>query len=179
MIRRKNSAFAMLIVTAEEIRQILRNGSRRFSNELAFAATNALSKDCDASGWAKMSSTRAVSSCNLRIEWEMVSYELGSIHQANIASKALTWKYGSSKSFKYIDRPSCCHNSILQLFPALARSQRIGRANCLSGELVSMTRFKQEMIPAWAASSWRDLFKRHKLKQVWKTWFATSYVEYK
>ena len=69
-------------------------------------------------------------------------------YQERIASKARTWKYGSVKSCKYIWRPLCCQSKIRQLFPALARSQKMGRANCLSGECESMTRFKLGMIPA-------------------------------
>lgn len=84
-------------------------------------------------------------------------------YQDKMDSKALTWKYGSSKSLRYMERPSCCHSNVRQLFPALARSHRIGRANCFRGELVVITRLRHGMIPAWAASSCLDLFSRQRL----------------
>ena len=148
IIRLKNAEdLVIAIVTGVDNRVIFKNGSSRFSNELALAATKHLRRASIAPGFNSSSSTRAVSS------WSHESTD----------SKALTWKYGSSSNLKYMVRPSCCHRSVRQLFPALAKSHRIGSANCLSGELVSMTRFKHGMIPACAASSWRDLFKRQRL----------------
>jgi len=147
MTRLKNWDLAVPIVMRVDIRQILRKGSRRFSNELALADTKHLRSASSASGFMSSSSNRAVSS------WS----------QDRIASRALTWKYGSSRSFKYRTSPSCCHSKTRQLFPAPARSQRIGKANCFKGELVSITRLRDGMIPAWAASSCLDLFKRQRL----------------
>ena len=138
MIRLKNADdLVIAIVTGVDNRVIFRNGSSRFSNELALAVTKHVRSASMASDFSSSSSTLAVSS------WSHDSTD----------SKALTWKYGSSNSLKYMVRPSCCHKSVRQLFPALAKSQRIGSANCLSGELVSMTRFKHGMMPACAASS--------------------------
>ena len=48
-----------------EIRQILSSGSRRFSNELAFADTKHLSNASRDSDLRSSSSILAVSSCNL------------------------------------------------------------------------------------------------------------------
>lgn len=87
----------------------------------------------------------------------------------------MTWKYGSDSNLTYRLSTSCCHNNVLQLFPALAKSQSIGSANCLRGEPASMTRFNKGIMPACAASSWRDLFSRQRLKHVWNMWLAISY----
>ena len=138
IIRLKNADdLVIAIVTGVDNRVIFKNGSSKFSNELALAVTKHLRSASMASVFNSSSSTRAVSS------WSQDSTD----------SKALTWKYGSSSNLKYMVRPSCCHSSVRQLFPALAKSHRIGSANCFSGELVSMTRFKQGMMPACAASS--------------------------
>jgi hypothetical protein len=92
-----------------------------------------------------------------------------------MASRALTWKYGSSTRRRmYSERPSCCQSSFRQLFPALGRSHRIGSANCFSGERASTTRLRLGISPAAAASSCRDLLSRQRLYSVWKMWFEIS-----
>ena len=115
------------------------------------------------SGFNSSSSILAVSSCSLLHHQSQVLHSPTDTNQDRIDSSELTWKYGSSRRRKYIERPSCCHSKCLQLFPALARSQRIGSANCFKGELDSMTRFRLGIMPACAASSCRDLFKRQRL----------------
>lgn len=67
MIRLKNVAFAMPMVIAMEMRQILRKGSRRFSNEFALAETKHFKSISIEDGFISSSSTRAISSCNLRL----------------------------------------------------------------------------------------------------------------
>ena len=65
MMRLKKDALASPMVSAFEIRQILRSGSSRFSNELALAETKHLSSASSDSDLTSRSSILAVSSCNL------------------------------------------------------------------------------------------------------------------
>lgn len=65
-------------------------------------------------------------------------------------------------------KPSFCHKIRLLCLPALARSQKIGRANCFRGDLPVITAFNRGTIPEDAASSWRALDKRHIEYMVWK-----------
>ena len=66
MIRLKKAEdFVMDIVTGVERRVILRNGSKRFSNEFALAVTKQFSRASIDCGSINSSSTRAVSSCSL------------------------------------------------------------------------------------------------------------------
>ena len=63
--RLKNCVLAIAIVMLDDIRQILRRGSSRFSNELAFAETKQLRRASIDLGFSNSSSTLAVSSCSL------------------------------------------------------------------------------------------------------------------
>lgn len=65
MIRLKKDDLASPIVSGLEMRQILRSGSSRFSNELALAETKHLSSTSSDSGLSSWSSILAVSSCSL------------------------------------------------------------------------------------------------------------------
>lgn len=165
IIRWKNWDFAIPSVIGLDKRQIFRKGSSKFSNEFAFAWTKHLTRESKEVSLQRTSSTRAVSSCNLQAYLSFSKLSRASMrcnnYQYRIASNAPTWKYGSASSFKYSARPSCCHNKVRQLFVALAKSHRIGKANCLSGEPDSVTFFKLGIIPAWAASSCLALFNRH------------------
>lgn len=58
--------------------------------------------------------------------------------------------------------------------PACAKSQRIGRANCLRGELSRTMAWRSGMAPARAASSCRDLLRRHRLNSALTAWFWIS-----
>lgn len=101
-------------------------------------------------------------------------------HHPKIASSADTLQYGSSSKSRYTIishiyvihhphfSPSLCHKSLRLPFPAFARSHKIGRANCLSGDFCVMTRFNNGMIPDAAASSCRAFDRRHIEKMVWK-----------
>lgn len=67
MIRLKKADLASPMVMVFEIRQILSNGSRRFSNELALAETKHFRSASMDLGFVSSSSTRAVSSSSLSL----------------------------------------------------------------------------------------------------------------
>jgi hypothetical protein len=86
----------MPIAMAVECRQILRNGSSRFSKEPALAETKHLRSASSDLGFANSSSTRAVSSCSLTRGYQPTCLGSGNrkerTHHDRIDSRALTWK---------------------------------------------------------------------------------------
>ena len=69
-IRAKNSGLDSETATVLDVRRILRKGSSRLSKEFVLAATKHFKRRARHSGLVTLSSTRAVSSCNLEIFYE-------------------------------------------------------------------------------------------------------------
>lgn len=65
-------------------------------------------------------------------------------------------------------KQSLCHKDLRLAFPAFARSHKMGRANCFKGDFCVMTFLRSGMMPTVAASSCRDLERRHMENTVWK-----------
>lgn len=92
MMRLKNCDLAMPTATGLERRHILRNGSRRFSKELALALTKHFNNASSDWGLTSSSSIRAVSSCSLETVRSRDYITSVSAYQDKTASNALTWK---------------------------------------------------------------------------------------